>query len=112
MSANELLTLIRERVRTGQLPSGPGDKTYGSKGSNTPCACCGREIASHEIEYEVHFSSFPRAFSTHFFCYQVWWGEWAARAVRRATEPRWVSTTGYVGQITSVSQTTRSEFSR
>jgi hypothetical protein len=78
MSAKELLALIRERVRTGQLPRGPGDKTYGSKGSNTTCACCGRNIASHEIEYEVHFNSCLRTFATHLSCYQIWWGEWRA----------------------------------
>lgn len=78
MSAEELLALIRERVRAGQLPSGPGDKTYATKGSSTACACCGGNIASHEIEYEVHFNSYSRAFSTHFYCYQIWWGEWRA----------------------------------
>ncbi len=82
MSAEEVLALIRERVRTGQLPRGPGDKTYGSKGTNTACACCGRKIGLQEIEYEVHFNSSPRPFSTHFCCYQIWWGEW------RATESR------------------------
>ena len=88
MSANEVLALIRERVRTGQLPSGPGDKTYGSKGSNTACACCGRKIASDEIEYEVHFNSSPHAFSTHFHCYQIWWGAWRADGARKENEPR------------------------
>lgn len=81
MSAEEVLTLIRERVRTGQLPSGRGDKTYGSNGSNTACACCGRKITSHEIEYEVHFYSSLRAFSTHLNCYQIWWREWTAPAL-------------------------------
>ena len=90
MRANEVLALIRERVRTGQLPKGPGDKTFGSKGSNTACACCGREIAAHEIEYEVHFKSFPSAFATHLYCYQIWWGEWPARKSRRETESRWI----------------------
>lgn len=78
MSAKEVLALIRERVRTGQLPTGPADKTYGSQGSNTACACCGRKIAPHEIEYEAHFNSCPQPFSTHFYCYQIWWGEWRA----------------------------------
>jgi len=78
MSAREVLAQIRERVRTGRLPSGRADKTYGSKGSNTACACCDRKIDSHEIEYEVHFTSSPNTFSTHFHCYQIWWGEWTA----------------------------------
>jgi len=91
MSAKEVLALIRERVRTGQLPSGPGDTTYGSKGSNTACACCGLKIASHEIEYEVHFDASPRAFSTHLYCYQIWWEEWRADRARKENEPRLVS---------------------
>jgi len=82
MNAEEVLALIGERVRTGQLPSGPADKTYGSNGSNTACACCGRKIAFHEIEYEVHFNSSPHAFATHFHCYQIWWGQWRAHAAR------------------------------
>ena len=91
MSANEVLALIRERVRTGQLPRGPGDRTYGSKGSNTGCACCGGKIASDEIEYEVHFNWSPRVFSTHFYCYQIWWETWRADGARKANEPRSVS---------------------
>jgi hypothetical protein len=90
MSANEVLALIRERVRTGQLPSGPGDRTYGGKGSNTACACCGRKITSDEIEYEVHFNSTPHVFSTHFYCYQIWWG-WRAEGARKGNQPRSVS---------------------
>src|SRR5260370_40644004 len=89
MSDKEVLGVIRERVRTGQLPTGPGDKTYGSKGSNTVCACCGRKIASHEIEYEVHFNSSPHAFSTHFYCYQIWWREWSADEPPGESERRW-----------------------
>jgi hypothetical protein len=91
VSAEKVLKLIRERVRTGQLPSGPADKTYGSKGSNTACACCGRKIASHEIEYEVHFNSSPRALSTHFYCYQIWWGEWRAYGAHEESETRSVA---------------------
>jgi hypothetical protein len=81
MSGKEVLALIRERVRTGQLPSGLGEKTYGGRGSNTACACCGRKIASHEIEYEVHFNSSLHAFSMHFYCYQIWWREWRAAGI-------------------------------
>ncbi len=84
MSTKEVRVLIRQRVRTGELPSGPADKTYGSNGSNTACACCGRNIGSHEIEYEVHFDSSPRAYSTHFHCYQIWWEEWRAALPKRA----------------------------
>ena len=94
MSANEVLALIRERVRTGQLPRGPGDRTYGSKGSNTGCACCGRKIASDEIEYEVHFNWSPRVFSTHFYCYQIWWGRGEPTGlVRKTNRNRYPKTT-------------------
>ena len=78
MSAKEVHALIRERIRIGQLPGGPGDKTYGGKGSNTACACCGHTITWHEIEYEVHFRSFQHAFSMHLDCYRMWWQECTA----------------------------------
>ncbi len=95
MSADEVLALIRERVRTGKLPSGAGDRTYGSRGSNTACACCGRNIAAHEIEYEVHFNSSPVAFATHFFCYQIWWEQWRNAVLVKKTH-RWVSEEGSI----------------
>ena len=91
LSAKEVLALIRERVCTGQLPSGSPDKTYGTKGSNSACACCGRKIGSHEVEYEVHFRSFPQALSTHLSCYQIWWEEWRADRACKAKKPQSVS---------------------
>jgi hypothetical protein len=86
MSANEVHALIRERIDVGQLPNGPGDKIYGGKGSNTACVCCGRTIAWHEIEYEVHFNSCPHTFSMHLGCYRIWWEEWRAGESRKANE--------------------------
>jgi len=83
MSAKELHTLIRERIRIGQLPGGPGDKTYGGKGSNTACACCGHTITCHEIEYEVHFRSSKHAFAMHLDCYRMWWEECRADEFQR-----------------------------
>jgi hypothetical protein len=86
MSAKEVHALIRERIGVGQLPSGPGDKIYGGKGSNTACACCGRTIAWHEIEYEVHFNSFPHTLSMHLDCYRIWWEERRSGEFRKGNE--------------------------
>ena len=86
MSAKEVHALIRERIGVGQLPSGPGDRIYGGKGSNTACACCGRSIAWNEIEYEVHFNSFPHTFSMHLDCYRIWWEESRTGEFRKANE--------------------------
>ena len=86
MSAEDVHALIRERIRIGQLPRGPGGKTYGGKGSNAACACCGHTITWREIEYEVHFSSFKHALSMHLDCYRMWWQECGADEFSRATE--------------------------
>jgi hypothetical protein len=81
-------SVIRERVRTGQLPTGPHDKTFAGKGSNTACACCGRNIAGHDIECEVHFKSSLYAFRAHLDCYRIWWEEWTAEDIKRLFESR------------------------
>ena len=72
MNEEEVRTLIRERIRTGQLPTRPGDSTYPGSGYNSACLCCGQKIAWHEIEYEVRVNGSSRAFRAHINCYRVW----------------------------------------
>jgi len=80
MNQTELRELIRELVRTGQLPTVRGGKTsFRGRGSNTVCDCCGQTIGPHDIEYEVEFTTPPmepaRSYNAHMQCHQLWWLE-------------------------------------
>jgi hypothetical protein len=58
MSAKEVRALIQERLGVGQLPSGPADKIYGGRGSNTAGECrCASE--------ECHLQRLHSAFAVH-----------------------------------------------
>ena len=79
MNEEQLRALIRERVRTGQLPPVFGGRTFGGRGSNTACDCCGRIVTRHEIEYEVEIASdlgvSGPIFIAHAQCHWIWWEE-------------------------------------
>ena len=79
-------TLIRERLRTGQLPLNPREKVYGGNGSNTACACCGGNIGWHDIEYEVRLNASPYVLLVHLDCYRIWWEESRAPDSRRRSQ--------------------------
>ena len=76
MNEEQLRAVVRERVRTGQLPAVYGGRTFGGRGSNAPCDCCGQIIAHHEIEYEVQLTPPLRASSLTFIahpqCHWIW----------------------------------------
>jgi hypothetical protein len=57
MNQKELRALIRERMRTGQLPTVLGGKTFAGRGNDTACDCCGQMIGRHEVVYEVEFTT-------------------------------------------------------
>jgi hypothetical protein len=79
MKQKELRALIRERMRTGQLPSVFSGKTFAGRGSNTACDCCGQMIGRHEVVYEVQFTTpcteSGRGLVAHPQCHWVWWEE-------------------------------------
>ena len=79
MSQKELRALIRERMRSGQLPPVLDGKAFGGRGSNAACDCCGQIIARDEIEYEVQLAApvtqTQRNFIAHMRCHWVWWEE-------------------------------------
>lgn len=79
MNEEQLRAVIRERVRTGQLPPVFGGRTFGGHGSNTVCDCCGQIVARHEIEYEVELTSdlgvSGPIFIAHARCHWIWWEE-------------------------------------
>ena len=76
MEEEQLRAVVRDRIRTGQLPSVCGGKTFGGRGSNSVCDCCDQIIAHHEIEYEVELT-LPLGvsrltFITHPQCHWIW----------------------------------------
>jgi hypothetical protein len=79
MYQRELRKRIRERLRTGQLPPAFGSRTFGGRGRDVACDCCGEMITPHEIEYQVEFTPDSalcrKAFSTHIKCHWIWWEE-------------------------------------
>ena len=79
MNQKELRALIRERIRTGQLPPVLGGKTFAGRGSNTACDCCDQIIARHEVVYEVQFTApcteTGRGYIAHTRCHSIWWEE-------------------------------------
>ena len=76
MNEEQLRTVIRERVRTGRLPPVSGGRTFGGRGSNTACDCCGQIIVHREIEYEVELSpalgASGQTFIVHAQCHWIW----------------------------------------
>jgi hypothetical protein len=85
MNQEELRALIRERIRTGQLPPVLGAKTFAGRGSNTPCDCCGQIISRQEIEYEVEVDPSPtdstRSWIAHTQCHWIWWEESGSQSI-------------------------------
>lgn len=83
MNQEQLRARIRERIRSGLLPSGPDVETYGGRGSNSRCACCGDTIGSRDVEYEVYLDDCSDPIRAHWNCYRIWWeerdcGQWNA----------------------------------
>jgi hypothetical protein len=76
MHKAELRALIRERIRTGQLPPVLGGRTFAARGSNTACDCCGQIMARHELVYEVQLTpacaEVRRGYIAHTRCHWIW----------------------------------------
>jgi hypothetical protein len=76
MSDVELRALIRQRIQSGLLPRGPGDKTFGGPGNGETCDCCDQSIPRHRVRYEVEYArpdaSFERLLVAHLECHQIW----------------------------------------
>jgi hypothetical protein len=79
MNEKSLRKLIRGQMSTGQLPPAFGGKTFGGRGSNQVCDCCGQIIAPDEIEYQIEFTptrgEFGKTFVSHILCHWLWWEE-------------------------------------
>jgi hypothetical protein len=88
MKQKELRKLIRERLRTGQLPPAFGAKTFGGRGRHTACDCCGQIISGHDIEYQVEFTAplgeAGKTLRAHVECHWIWWEE-SGQVTRRGS---------------------------
>jgi hypothetical protein len=84
MHTGELRALIRERIRTGQLPPVLGGKTFVGRGNNTACDCCGQIMSRHELVYEVQltlaWTVFGRGYIAHTRCHWIWLEESASQS--------------------------------
>jgi hypothetical protein len=64
---------------SGQLPPAFGGKTFGGRGRNQVCDCCGQIIAPDEIEYQIEFTptrgESGKTFVAHIQCHWLWWEE-------------------------------------
>ena len=49
----EIVLLIREKIRSGVLPNVPAREIWGGRGTGATCAACDRVIGSTEPEIEA-----------------------------------------------------------
>lgn len=79
MNQKILRNLIRGQISTGQLPPAFGGKTFGGRGRNQVCDCCGQIIEPDEIEYQIEFTptrgESGKTFVAHIHCHWLWWEE-------------------------------------
>ena len=79
MNQKLLRNLIRRQMSTGQLPPAFGGKTFGGRGRNQVCDCCGQIIEPDEIEYQIEFTptrgESGKIFVAHIHCHWLWWEE-------------------------------------
>lgn len=79
MNQRSLRKLIRGQMSTGQLPPAFGGKTFGCRGRNEACDCCGQIIEPDDMEYQIEFTptcgEFGKTFVAHIQCHWLWWEE-------------------------------------
>jgi hypothetical protein len=72
--------LVRQRMRSGQLPRGPVQELFGGPGSGALCSCCDRVISADQIEFEIHAANDQceqLRLMMHSHCMRIWYDEWA-----------------------------------
>src|SRR5262245_10751532 len=68
---HSLLTSIRARLASGDLPA-VGPKGFARNGSkNSPCVVCHAPIEPSEVEYEITLG-YGRTVVSHLHCYSLW----------------------------------------
>src|ERR1700730_9612346 len=76
MTLAQILTLARERIRSGQLPPSLPSNIWAGHGNGHRCAVCDEVISSAERQYEFAVAT-PGGHSDyrlHFSCHQAWIG--------------------------------------
>ncbi|MDB6156350.1 MAG: hypothetical protein JWO04_56 [Gammaproteobacteria bacterium] len=76
MTLAQILTLARERIRSGQLPSSLPSNIWAGHGSGHRCAVCDQVISSAERQYEFAVPTLGghSNYRLHFSCHQAWIG--------------------------------------
>jgi len=72
--------LVRQRMRSGQLPPGPASELFGGHGTGALCSCCDRVIREDQIEFEIHTANEQceqLRLMMHSHCMRIWYDEWA-----------------------------------
>jgi hypothetical protein len=84
MNEVEVRVLIREQLRAGTLPRGPGGKTFAGHGEDNECDCCGCTILRREVTYEVAGADGSETLLVaHLRCHAIWMEE----SARLGAEP-------------------------
>jgi hypothetical protein len=71
--AVDLVTIMREKIRSGilPLPPKPPEKCFVGEGTSRPCDGCDKLIMADEIEYELDVTE-SRTLRFHAKCLDAW----------------------------------------
>lgn len=70
-----LCTQEREVKKAGGLPGSRPERMWGGPGGGAPCALCGRDIGTEEMEFELQYSSKEEgseSYHVHVRCFTGW----------------------------------------
>jgi hypothetical protein len=78
---------VYDRLEAGSLPPDTGQRTFGSRGDGSLCACCDQPIKAEDLQYDMDVrddsSSSPTStLSMHLRCYRMWVEESGIRRIR------------------------------
>jgi hypothetical protein len=67
----------REAIRSGMLPVGKPDRTFGGQGSGVTCAICGDQVKRDQLELEIEFNRHGvmpglDRYHLHVRCFAAW----------------------------------------
>jgi hypothetical protein len=67
----------REAIRSGKLPVGKPDRTFGGQGSGVTCPVCGNPVKREDLELEIEFNRHGVTpgldrYHLHVRCYAAW----------------------------------------
>ncbi len=76
MTLAQIFALVRERIRSGRLPSSLPSNIWAGHGDGHRCAVCDQVINSSERQYEFTLPTLGGrdGYRLHFSCHQAWIG--------------------------------------